>query len=219
MATAAAHGQTKCGRHPRRLRVARLLYNAGYRAFKMPWEVGPRPELVTLVTSGRLAPGRALDLGCGTGANAVFLAQHGFDVTGVDFAPAALDKARRLARETGVQAAFVEDDLTSLRRITGPFDVLLDYGVLDDLSSADRDRYVDQVVPLARPEGTFLLWCFEWPPRWWERFLPALAMAPGEVERRFAAHFEIERFAATDQPNLRAPLPGFACYFMTRRRA
>lgn len=88
----------------------------------MPWEVGPRQELVELVSSGRLRPGRAVDLGCGTGANAVFLAQHGFEVTGIDFAPAALAKATAKAATAGVQVRFLEDDLTRLRRRLGTFE-------------------------------------------------------------------------------------------------
>ena len=67
----------------------RAFYHLGYRWFRMPWEVGPREELMTLVDQRRLRPGRAVDLGCGTGANTVYLARRGFDVTGIDFAPAA----------------------------------------------------------------------------------------------------------------------------------
>ncbi len=79
----------------------------------MPWESGPRSELVELVSSGRLAPCRALDLGCGSGANAVFLAEHGFEVTGADFAAAALDKADRLAKAVGVDVVWVSDPTDS----------------------------------------------------------------------------------------------------------
>ncbi len=199
--------------------IARSLYNFGYRYFRVPWDVGPRRELVDLLKRGCFPPGRAIDLGCGTGANAVFLAQHGFDVTGVDFAPAALVKARRRAQESDVIARFVEDDLTYLRNVTGPFDLLVDYGALDDLPLPARDKYVEQVVPLARPSAQFLLWCFEWPPRWWERFVPfaAMSMAPGEVERRFGPYFEIERIAGTEVPDPRAFIAGYACYLMTRR--
>src|ERR1035437_2138035 len=75
----------------------------------MPWEGGPRSELVELVRTGRLEPCRALDLGCGSGANAVFLAKHGFEVTGVDFAAAALDKADRLAKAAGVDVVWIRD--------------------------------------------------------------------------------------------------------------
>ncbi len=85
----------------------------------MPWEGGPRSELVELVRTGRLEPCRALDLDCGSGANAVFLAEHGFEVTGVDFAASALDQADRLAKAAGVDVAWIKDDLTRLRRLGG----------------------------------------------------------------------------------------------------
>src|SRR5438477_6219122 len=83
------------GAAPRRGRLmpGRVLYDTLYRLGRAPWEIGPRHELVDLVEAGRLTPGRTLDLGCGTGTNAVYLAEHGFDVTGVDFSPVALAKA------------------------------------------------------------------------------------------------------------------------------
>jgi SAM-dependent methyltransferase len=126
----------------RRTVVARCLYNTGYCFFRMPWEIGPRPELMELVQIGRLHPGRAIDLGCGTGANAIYLAEHGFTVTGVDFAPAALAGARRKAHLAGVGVHFVEGDLTDLPARLGIFDLLGDYGIFDDLDNADRTRYV-----------------------------------------------------------------------------
>jgi len=194
--------------------AARTFYNTAYRLARMPWEIGPRPELVELVESGRLTPGRAIDLGCGTGANAVFLAQHGFEVTGVDFAPAALRKAEAKAAAAGVRVRFVEDDLTGLRHRLGPFDLLVDYGTLDDLPAAKRDRYVETVVPLAAPGARFLLWCFEWPPRRLDRWLHFLPMAPGEVERRFGDAFEIEVLVRS--PVRRRVIAGHAAYLMTR---
>jgi cyclopropane fatty-acyl-phospholipid synthase-like methyltransferase len=139
----------------------RAFYNTAYRFGRMPWEIGPRTELVGLVESGRLRPARAVDLGCGTGANAVFLARHGFDVTGIDFAPAALAKARAAAASAGVRVRFVVDDLTRLRHRFEPFDLLVDYGSFDDLSARRRDRYVANVLPLAAPGARFLLWGFE----------------------------------------------------------
>ncbi|MBI2917490.1 MAG: methyltransferase domain-containing protein [Chloroflexi bacterium] len=75
----------------------RLFYDLWYRFGKTPWEIGPREELVQLVESGRIPPCRTIDLGCGTGDNAVFLAQHGFEVTGVDYAPSSIAKAKRKA--------------------------------------------------------------------------------------------------------------------------
>ena len=154
----------------------KLFYELGYRFFRMPWETGPREELVGLVESGRIAPCRALDLGCGTGSNAIFLAQQGFDVTGVDFATSAIEKAKRRAAAAGARVQFVVDDLTNLRQVQGTFDLLVDYGALDDLRPNDRDLYVRSVLPLTHPGSHYLLWCFEWPTRWWDRLLCAMAL-------------------------------------------
>src|SRR5947208_15642613 len=108
------------------------MYDLLYR-FGAPWEGDPRSELVGLVESGRLNPAsmpRAIDLGCGSGANSVFLPEHRFDVTGVDFSPVALGKARALATEHGVTAAFVQGDLTAapLPGADAPPRPLVDYG-------------------------------------------------------------------------------------------
>jgi SAM-dependent methyltransferase len=172
--------------------------------------------LVSLVSEGVLVPGRAIDLGCGTGANSVFLARHGFDVTGVDFSGVALGKAVRAAATAGVRVDFVQDDLTALHHVSGQFDVLVDYGTLDDLSIRDRDRYVRNVVPLAAPGGRFLLWCFQWPPRRRDRWTGFLPMAPGEVAQRFGDDFVIEQIVDTE-PRMRRLIPGVAAYLMIRR--
>lgn len=179
----------------------RIFYDTWYRFGTPPWAGAPRSELVGLVTDGTLQPGRAIDLGCGEGDNAIFLARHGFTVTGIDYAPSAIAKARRKAREAGVSVDFRVDDLTNLRGVRGGFDLLVDYGTLDDLGARARDAYVREVIPLARPGARFLLWCFEWELDRRERLLTSvlpfggLAMAPGETERRFGRAFEIERLA------------------------
>ncbi len=192
-------------------------YEFGYRYFRMPWELGPRQELVGLVESGRIAPCRAIDLGCGTGSNAIYLAQRGFEVTGVDFAASAIEKARRRADSCGVKANFIVDDLTDLRKVNGIYDFLVDYGTIDDLNPKDRGLYVQNMLPLTHPGSRYLLWCFEWPRRWWERFIPfEQAFVPGEAERRFGEHFDIERVAGTETPRMRRWQAGFAAYLMTR---
>ena len=199
------------------MRVAMHLYSFGYRHFRVPWDGGgPREELVELVEGGRLPPGRAIDLGSGTGWNCIFLAQQGFNVTGVDYAPGAIALVRRRAAETGVAVTFGEDDLTDLHNVNGTFDLLVDYGVLDDMALTQRDLYVQNVVPLSHPGSCFLLYCFEWQPRWWERFhFYRMACDPGEIERRFGPNFEIERYAE-GKFNSRF-MPGWAAYLMTRK--
>ncbi len=197
--------------------VARSLYDLGYRCFTMPWELGPRSELVELLEAGRLPAGRALDLGCGTGANAIYLAANGFEVTGLDFSGAALAKASVAARRAGVTVRFVRENLTAIRQPLGRFDLLVDYGTFDDLSPSTRRRYLAQVAPLLVPGGRFLLWVFEWPPRRRDRLLRFHCLAPGDVDRYFGGGFVIQRIAATEDPDLRRFIPGNATYLMTRR--
>jgi cyclopropane fatty-acyl-phospholipid synthase-like methyltransferase len=178
--------------------------------------VGPRAELVELVESGRLAPCRAIDLGSGTGSNCIFLAQHGFNVTGVDFAAGAIELGRTRARAAGVAVNFVQDDLTGFEHISETFDLLVDYGTLDDLSLKDRELYLKNVLPLTHVGSRFLLYCFEWQPRWWEHpFFFRMACEPGEIGRRFGPYFEIERYAEGETGSWM--MPGWAVYFMVRK--
>lgn len=194
------------------------------------WEhVGVAPELRELLDEGRIEvdpePGRrprAVDLGCGTGANAVFLAQRGFDVVGVDFTAYALERARERAREAKVEehCRFVEADLSSrhIPGVEGPFDLLVDYGTLDDTTGPVRRGMADTVVRLSRPGSQFFLWCFSAD----KKELPLVArkrmsrllhtvMAPGEERRLFGSSFEIERLPDPPRP------PHAACFLMVRR--
>ncbi len=174
---------------------------------------------MSLVESGRVKPCRAIDLGSGTASNVIYLAQHGFDVTGVDFSPAAIELGRVRAREAGVEVAFIEDDLTNLQHVNDTFDLLVDYGTLDDLNPPQRDLYMKNVLPLTHLGSLFLLYCFEWELRWWERLLAvigAMALEPGEAERRFGEYFEIECVARGETGSWF--MPAYAAYLMTRNQ-
>jgi SAM-dependent methyltransferase len=199
----------------------KLMYDLWYRYGTPPWVIGPRSELVQLVESQRIVPCRAIDLGCGTGDNAIFLAQSGFSVTGVDFSKEAIATARDKAVAANVSVDFHVDDLTCLSYDYGTFDLLVDYGTLDDLNLANRDQYLASILPLTRPCSLFLLWCHEWRHRWWERAMfwvvpfESVALPPGEARQRFGHDFEIECIVR----NTGGPLwePSSAAYLMTRR--
>lgn len=197
----------------------KLFYEVVYRHFRAPWDIGARGELVSLVESGRIKPCRTIDLGCGTGENDIYLAKQGFDVTGVDFAEAAIEKARTRANEVGIQVNFLMDDLTNLRRVSGTFDFLLDYGTLDDLRPQQRESYLRNMLPLTHAGSLYLLWGFEYPMRWWEKFVPFydVPFYPGEIEQRFGSYFDIEKIAGTVDYS-KWP-PGYAAYLMTRKGA
>ena len=172
-----------------------LMYR--YSFVSIPWDTGPRSGLMSLVKSGRIKPCRAIDLGSGTANNVVYLAQRGFDVTGVDFIPSAIEMGRQRAREAGVEVTFIQDDLTNLQYANGTFDLLVDYGTLDDISPSRRHLYVQNILPLSHPGSMFLLYCFEWVPSWWVRLFArrlGVTMNPGEIERLLGEYFEIEVF-------------------------
>jgi SAM-dependent methyltransferase len=97
------------------MRLDSLFYRLAYRFGRPRWDTTePRPELAGLLQGRR--PGRALDLGCGTGTDAIYLASHGWEVTGVDFVPEAITTARTRARAAGSTANFVAGDVTRLRQ-------------------------------------------------------------------------------------------------------
>lgn len=192
-----------------------LIYRYPY--ISIPWGTSRGEALVSLVENGRVKPCRAIDLGCGAAGNVIYLAQHGFDVTGVDFIPAAIELGRGKAREAGVEANFVVDDLTNLQHVNGAFDLLVDCGTLDDLRPSRRDLYMKNVLPLTHPGSLFLLFCFEWAPRWWERpFSDRVggAMKPGEIEHRFGEYFEIE--VVSEIKTGFFLMPTIVTYLMTR---
>jgi SAM-dependent methyltransferase len=164
-----------------------LVYRAAYRLGFTPWDRGAAvPSLVDIVDgASALPPGRALDIGCGTGTNAIYLAERGWDAVGVDMVPGALAIARRRAEEVGVSPCFVEGDVTRLRDfgVGGGYDLLTDIGCFHTIPADRRQPYVESVTEAAAPGATFLLvGCAPSP-----RISPVrTGITPEEVERRFS---------------------------------
>jgi SAM-dependent methyltransferase len=123
------------------------------------WDTGVTPpELAAFVQSS--LPGRALDLGCGTGTNTIYLAQHGWEATGVDFVGKAIRSARKRAAQAGVRVDFQQEDVTRLGGVRAPFDLALDIGCFHSLPSKGKRRYSDRLTELLAPGGVFLLYGF-----------------------------------------------------------
>jgi SAM-dependent methyltransferase len=124
-----------------------------------PWDTGiSPPELMNFIHSH--PPGRALDLGCGTGTNVITLAQHGWQVTGVDFVHRAVRQARHKAKKAGVQVDLRVGDVSQPKNIQGLFDLILDIGCFHSLSAAERERYIHNLELLLARDGTFLSYVF-----------------------------------------------------------
>jgi len=168
------------------LRWYQLIYRLLYRVGLVFWQrKAPPAELVALVEGpSSLPPGRALELGCGTGTDAIYLASHGWDVTAVDMVPKALTTARRKATAASVAPRFIEGDVTSLSGlgVDGHYDLVLDFGCFHTLPDDRRSAYVGGVTGAAAPGATFLLYGFKRPPR----AAPLHSgMTADEVRRRF----------------------------------
>lgn len=138
--------------------MRRLFYELFYFR-RPPWDTGiSPPELMAFITSH--PPARALDLGCGTGTNAITLAQHGWQVVGVDFVGRAVRAARRKAKQAGVQVEFRSGDVSRLRGVASQFDLVLDIGCLHSLTPQQKTAYIGNLARLLAPQGTFLLYAF-----------------------------------------------------------
>jgi SAM-dependent methyltransferase len=136
-----------------------------------PWDTGrPQPAFVALADAGALT-GRLLDVGCGTGENALLAAAHGADTSGLDISPRAIEAARGKATARGLSARFVVGDALRLHDLGEQFDVVLDSGTFHVFDDADRGRCVASLAAALRPGGRCHLLCFSertpgtWGPR------------------------------------------------------
>ncbi len=129
-----------------------------------PWDTGVSPpELVRLVEGDHaLNGGRALDLGCGTGTNVVYLSRHGWDATGIDNVGRVLAGAQRKATEAGVEPRLIRGDVTRLGElgIGAGYTLLLDLGCYHSLPKTQCDAYAEGVTAVAAPGAVFLLYGF-----------------------------------------------------------
>ena len=138
----------------------RVFYGLGF----TPWDghalsTRLRELIEGTVDTPALPPEAALDVGCGTGDSSVYLARHGWHVTGVDFVPKALDKARAKARAAGVPVDFIHADVTHLSQawLDTTFQLIVDNGCLHGMSDGDRDLYVREITAAAAPGARLLI--------------------------------------------------------------
>jgi SAM-dependent methyltransferase len=167
-----------------------LLFKTFYWLGFTPWDEHPlAASLVRLVEGDdALPPGTALDLGCGTGDSSIYLAKHGWRVTGVDFVGKALDKARTKAAARQAEVNFLQADVTRLSSegVGSDFGLIVDNGCLHGMSDADRDAYVREVTAVAATDAHLLIVGFS--PG---TTRPVRGITEAEVERRFAADWTL----------------------------
>ena len=130
--------------------------------------------------AGDLKPGRALDLGCGSGANAIWLAQHGWQVTAVDFSDVAIEKGKAQAADKQAGVEFVVSDVTAYRP-NGLYDLAISFYI--HLWPKQRAQMLSRVAQALTPGGKFLFVSHDQssPPSGWSRDDLDSLTSPDEV--------------------------------------
>jgi SAM-dependent methyltransferase len=136
-----------------------IRWNERYQTGETPWDTGkPSSELARVVSEAAIAPCRAIELGCGTGTNAVWLARQGFDVTAVDGSSLAIERATQRASAAGVGVEFlVADVLAPPLEMGAPFDFFFDRGCYHAVRRDNVQAYLQTLRLLIRPGSVGLV--------------------------------------------------------------
>jgi SAM-dependent methyltransferase len=155
-------------------------YRVLYRLGITPWERDTVPTPLAELSAQYPSPGRALDIGCGTGRDAVYLAGRGWSVTGVDGVPRALDAAKQRAHASSVDINWVRGDVTRLQTlgIGKDYELLVDRGCFHGLTDTEREQYAEGVAAVAAPGARLLMFAFQ----------PRRGLGPRGVTRDEVAH-------------------------------
>jgi SAM-dependent methyltransferase len=133
-------------------------WNQRYIDSDTPWDSGkPSLVLVRFLEEAKLKPCRMLEFGCGTGTNAIYLAQRGFDVTAVDLSEVALEQARTKAKEANVSVKFIQADITDPPYLGGPFPFVFDRGTYHIVRSINLTALQKTLSAVVEPDGLYLV--------------------------------------------------------------
>lgn len=127
------------------------------------WDIGhPQPAFEALVENGEIKPGRALDIGCGRGENAIMLAMNGCDVTGIDLSEIAISDAKVKAAERHVKVYFVVGDVLRMDQLfkESELDVIIDSFLFHTFTDEERPIFARQVYRVLKPGGKYFMLCF-----------------------------------------------------------
>ena len=190
-----------------------LLWEAMYLLRRTPWDTGiTPPEIVAMIENGRVPIGRALDLGCGTGTNAIYFARHGFTVTAIDLSRRAVALAKRKIRSAQLadRVQVERGDVTRLRKWVNPnsIDFACDIGCFHNLPAEARQGYGSVLASVLKSGAIYMLYAFE-------AQADRLGVMPDEIDRLFNPAFRLDALQRGNDRGGR----GSAWYTLIKREA
>jgi len=137
-------------------KIQEMFYKKATSPEQLPWHRDEPAGLLVRAVQQRGKPGKALDLGCGTGVFSVYLAKQGYEVTGIDFMPKAIEWAQQRARNENLQVTWVLANLLEWNSAQR-FDLILDSACLQTLRSGSLEQYKRQLLSWAAPLADYIL--------------------------------------------------------------
>ncbi|MGZ4932199.1 MAG: class I SAM-dependent methyltransferase [Halobacteriota archaeon] len=177
------------------------LFDAAYEGVA-PWDIGrPQRKIMQLEEEGEIT-GAVLDVGCGTGENALYLAARGHEVWGVDFTPRAIETARDKATQRHLSVTFLVQDVLYLDTLGRRFDTVIDSGLFHALSDEERPYFARSVAIVLRRGGTYFMLCVSelQPGTYGPR-----RVTQAEIRETFARGWRVNYIKAARMENTRQP--------------
>ncbi|MGZ7198246.1 MAG: class I SAM-dependent methyltransferase [Halobacteriota archaeon] len=177
------------------------LFDAAYEGVA-PWDIGrPQRKIMQLEEAGEIT-GAVLDVGCGTGENALYLAARGHEVWGVDFTPRAIETARDKATQRHLSVTFLVQDVLYLDTLGRRFDTVIDSGLFHALSDEERPYFARSVAIVLRRGGTYFMLCVSelQPGTYGPR-----RVTQAEIRETFARGWRVNCIKAARMENTRQP--------------
>ncbi|MFC1670377.1 class I SAM-dependent methyltransferase [Spirochaetota bacterium] len=192
-------------------------WESRYEQNSTPWDTGePDSHLVDTVKYNAILPGKALEIGCGTGTNAIWMARQGFSVTANDISPLAIEKAREKAKKNGLKINFIVSDFLNDKTEGGPFSFVFDRGCFHSFEiDDDRSTFARKISGVIDKQGHWLsiIGSCDSPPR---ETGPPMRSAKNIIDA-VEPHFEIlELRAILLDSKLSKPPPAWKCLMKKR---
>ncbi len=177
------------------------LYKSAEKPEDLPWHEADPPKLLIEALDKRSTPGRALDIGCGSGTYSIYMAERGYQVTAIDFMPQAIAMLSKRIADTDLAIEAVQADIGKWTA-TAPFEVILDVGCLHTPGTISLDSYKNRLLDWLAPGGDFILLHFG-RRSWWDRW----PIGPSRVYadtlfQQFAPELELVEDASEKRSNM-----------------